>query len=66
MTKLDAVLLCVHLVVLGGLIVLMTLRGPSTALLLLTFGATAMAIGKLARATMSSRHSSVTSRQKVL
>ena len=62
MTKLDAVLLSVHLLAFGGLVVLLTLRGPSTELLLLTIGSAAMAFGKQARATISSQWNSVTSR----
>ena len=49
-TKLDMFLLCTNLIVLGGLIVLMALRGPSVPAVLLAVGAAGMAISKLGQA----------------
>jgi hypothetical protein len=50
LTKLELILLSVNLFVLGGLVVLMTLRGPSTASVLLLVGTLGIAIGKIGRA----------------
>ena len=52
-TKLDLALLSVNLFVLGGLVVLMTIRGASAPLLLLMVGTAGMTIGKLGRAFAS-------------
>ena len=49
-TKLDLFLLCTNLFVLGGLLVLMALRGPSAPAVLLAIGAAGMAISKLGQA----------------
>ena len=46
-TKLDLFLLSTNLIVLGGLIVLMALRGPSGPTILLTVGASLAAIAKI-------------------
>jgi hypothetical protein len=48
--KLELILLGVNLFVLGGIVVLMALRGPSTASVLLLIGTAGMAIGKIGRA----------------
>ena len=53
MTKLDLSLLCINLFVLGGLLVLMMLRGPSVPAVLLAIGTAGMAIGKLGKAFAS-------------
>jgi hypothetical protein len=53
MTKLDLGLLCVNLFALGGIIVLMMLRGPSAPAVLLTVGAAGMAISRLGKAFAS-------------
>jgi hypothetical protein len=50
LTKLELILLGVNLFVLGGLIVLMALRGPSIASVLLLIGSAGMAVGKIGRA----------------
>jgi hypothetical protein len=50
LTKLELILLGVNLFVLGGLVVLMTLRGPNTASVLLLVGTVGMAVGKIGRA----------------
>jgi hypothetical protein len=50
LTKLELILLGVNLFVLGGLVVLMALRGPTTASVLLLVGTVGMAIGKIGRA----------------
>jgi hypothetical protein len=50
LTKLELILLGVNLFVLDGLVVLMALRGPSTASVLLLIGTGGMAIGKIGRA----------------
>jgi hypothetical protein len=49
MTELDLGLLCVNFFVLGGILVLMTLRGPSVPTVLLAIGAAGVAIGKLGK-----------------
>lgn len=49
-TKLDLLLLSTNLIALGGLIVLMALRGPSGPTILLTVGALLAAVAKLGRA----------------
>jgi hypothetical protein len=50
LTKLELILLGVNLFVLGGLVVLMALRGPTTASVLLLVGTLGMAVGKIGRA----------------
>lgn len=50
LTKLELVLLGVNLFVLGGLVVLMALRGPTVASVLLLVGTLGMAVGKIGRA----------------
>jgi hypothetical protein len=50
MSKLDIALLCSNCLVLGGLMVLMALRGPSVPAVLLAIGAAGMAISKLGKA----------------
>jgi hypothetical protein len=53
LTKLDLTLLCVNLVVFGGIVVLMALRGPNGPTVLLALGAAGMAIAKVGRALKS-------------
>jgi hypothetical protein len=52
-TKFDLSLLCLNLFVLGGLVVLMALRGPSVPAVLLAIGAAGMAIGRAGKAFAS-------------
>jgi hypothetical protein len=49
-TKLELGFLCLNLIVLGGALVLMLLRGPNTPLVLLTIGTLGMAIAKIGKA----------------
>ena len=53
LTKLDFVLLCTNLIVFGGLLVLMVLRGPSGPTILLTVGSAGMAVAKIGGAFRS-------------
>ena len=50
LTKLDLALLCTNLLVLGALIVLMLLRGPSGPTVLLAMGAFGMSVAKIGKA----------------
>jgi hypothetical protein len=50
LTKVGLFLLCVNCFVLGGLVVLILLRGPSVPTILLALGAAGMAIGSIGRA----------------
>ena len=50
MTKLDITLLSSNCLVLGALLVLMALRGPSVPAVLLAIGAAGMAVSKLGQA----------------
>ncbi len=52
LTKLEVVLLCMNLVALGGLLVLMALRGPNGPAILLAIGAAGMATAKIGKMFM--------------
>jgi hypothetical protein len=53
LSKLDLGLLSMNLIAVGGLLVLMALRGPSIPAALLAFGAGLSAIAKLGKAFLS-------------
>ena len=50
LTKLDLTILCSNLIALGGLIVLMELRGPRVPAVVLAVGAGGMSIAKIGKA----------------
>ena len=54
-TTLDLLLLSTNLIALGGLIVLMALRGPSGPTIMLTVGALLTAVAKVGRAVHGQR-----------
>jgi hypothetical protein len=50
LTNVGLALLCLNLIVLGGLLVLIALRGPSVPAILLAVGTAGMAVAKIRRA----------------
>jgi hypothetical protein len=49
-TKVELTLLCTNLIVMGGVLTLMALRGPSVPGILLAIGAAGMAVAKISKA----------------
>ena len=49
-TRVALAFLCLNLIVLGGIMVLMALRGPSVPAVLLAIGAAGMAVAKIGKA----------------
>ncbi len=53
LTKVELTFLCLNLIVLGGLLVLIALRGPSVPAILLGVGTAGMALAKIGKAFSS-------------
>jgi hypothetical protein len=53
LTKVEMLFLCTNLIALGGLLVLMALRGPSVPAVLLAIGACGAAVAKIGKAMSS-------------
>jgi hypothetical protein len=58
LTRLELFLLCTNLMVLGGLGVLMLIRGPSVPVVLLALGALGMSVAKIGKAMSSAANKS--------